>query len=116
VLWRSRQCEYFNLSFPLQFIEYIVDQSPFSSSSLRETSANARQGIDVTGVLSLGFRFAHDDTIRTRLFGFHSWHRSMIIRGGVVKGEVKVVTPKNKSSEVVLGPFVSASSSLMTLA
>ena len=116
MLWRKRQCEYRNLSFPLQFIEYIVDQSPFSSSSLRETSANARQGIDVAGALSLGFGFAHHDTIRTRFLGFHSRHCSMIIRGRAGKGRRVGDYAKIKSSEVMLGPFVSASSSLMTLA
>ena len=52
MLWRKYKCEYRSLSFLLQFIEYFIDRSPFSSSSLRETSANARQGIDVTRVLS----------------------------------------------------------------
>jgi hypothetical protein len=87
VRWRKRQCEFRNLGFPLQFIKYIVDRLPLSSSSLSETSAKARQGIDVTGVLSWGFRFAHRNTNRTQ-FRCIALHRSMIIRVRLLQGEV----------------------------
>ncbi len=65
----------------------------------------------------MGFRFAYHNTIQMRLCGLHSWHHSMIIRGKAGAGE-SMKTPRQiiKSSEVMSGPFVSASSSRSTLA